>query len=83
METTNLAEKAAHGMTETAETIASTLVAVLNKLAGRKSDVKLSFEDLTLEFTLMKARLNGAIVLDVVFAAEAEAPAAPKRAQKK
>jgi hypothetical protein len=74
METTsNLAEKAAHGMAETAEILADTLVAVMDKLAGKQSDVKLSFEDLTLELPMMKVRVNGAVVLELVFATEAEA----------
>jgi hypothetical protein len=73
METTNLAEKAAHGMAETAEILADTLVAVMDKLAGKQSDIKLSFEDLTLELPMMKVRVNGAVVLELVFATEAEA----------
>ena len=79
METTsNITEKAAHGIAETAEILADTLVAVMDKLAGKQSDVKLSFEDLTLELPMMKVRVNGAIVLDLVFAAEAEA-SGPKK----
>jgi hypothetical protein len=71
--TSKLAEKAAHSMAETAETLADTLVVVMDKLAGKQSDVKLSFEDLTLELPMMKVRLNGAIVLDIVYAKEAQA----------
>ena len=79
METTsNIAEKAAHGIAETAEILADTLVAVMDKLAGKQSDVKLSFEDLTLELPMMKVRVNGAIVLDLVFAAESEASGSKK-----
>ena len=55
-----------------AETLGDTVIAVLDKLAGKKSDLKLSFEDLTLDLGMMKARLNGAVVLDVVYASEAE-----------
>lgn len=58
-------------MQRTAETMGDTIVAVLDKLAGKQSDVKLSFEDLTLDTGVMKARLNGAIVLDIVMAKEA------------
>ena len=79
METTsNIAEKAAHGMAETAEILADTLVAVMDKLAGKQSDVKLSFEDLTLELPMMKVRVNGAIVLDLVFATESVASSSKK-----
>ena len=52
--------------------MANTLLAVMDKLAGKESDLKLSFEDLTLDVGMMKARLNGAIVLDIVYAKEAE-----------
>ena len=68
----NIAEKTAHGMEKTAETMANTLLAIIDKLAGKESDLKLSFEDLTLDVGLMKAKLNGAIILDIVYAKEAE-----------
>jgi len=57
-------ENAAHGMAET-------MLAVIDKLAGKESDIKLSFEDLTLDTGIFKARLNGAIVLDIVYSKEA------------
>jgi hypothetical protein len=79
METTSkIAEKAAHGMAATAETLADTLIAVMDRLAGKQSDVKLSFEDLTLELPMMKVRVNGAIVLDIVYAKEAGAVSSGK-----
>ena len=81
--TSNIAEKAAHGMAETAETLAETLVAVIDKLAGKQSDVKLSFEDLTLELPMMKVKLNGAIVLDLVFAKETETEESLKKKRSK
>ena len=56
----------------TAETMGDTVIAVLDKLAGKKSDIKLSFEDLTFDLGMMKARVNGAVVLDVVYASEAK-----------
>ncbi|MCW4023415.1 MAG: hypothetical protein NWF01_00055 [Candidatus Bathyarchaeota archaeon] len=56
---------------KTAQDISDTILAVLDKLAGKQSDLKLSFEDLTLDMGPMKARLNGAIVLDIVYAKEA------------
>jgi hypothetical protein len=57
-------EKAAHGM-------ADTILAVMDKLAGKESDLKLSFEDLTLDMGAFKAKINGAIVLDIVYSKEA------------
>jgi hypothetical protein len=70
MQTENM-EKASHGIEKAAETMGDTIIAVLDKLAGKKSDIKLSFEDLTLETGVMKTRVNGAIVLDIVYAQEA------------
>jgi hypothetical protein len=55
----------------TAETIGDTIIAVIDKLAGKQSDLKLSFEDLTFDTGVFKARMNGAIVLDIVMAKEA------------
>jgi hypothetical protein len=72
MQTENM-EKASHGIEKAAETMGDTLIAVLDKLAGKKSDIKLSFEDLTLETGVMKTRVNGAVVLDIVYAQEASA----------
>jgi hypothetical protein len=65
-------EKASQSIKRTAETVGDTVIAVLDKLAGKKSDLKLSFEDLTLDTGIMKARINGAVVLDVVYAQDAE-----------
>ena len=69
---TNITEKTAHGIEKTAETMANTLLAIMDKLAGKESDLKLSFEDLTLDVGLLKAKLNGSIILDIVYAKEAE-----------
>ena len=52
------------------EDFGDTLLKVIEKLAGKESDVKLTFQDLTLEVGMVKATLNGSVVLDVVFATE-------------
>jgi hypothetical protein len=70
--TSNMVEKTSHGLEKTAETIADTVLAVMDKLAGKESDIKLSFEDLNLDLGMMKVKLNGAIVLDIVYAKEIE-----------
>ena len=57
-------------MAKPSEDFGETIVKVIDKLAGKGSDLKLTFQDLTLEVGMMKATLNGSIVLDVVFAAE-------------
>jgi len=66
-------ERASGSMEKTAETVGDTIIAVLDRLAGKQSDLKLSFEDLTLDTGVMKARVNGAVVLDLVVAKEVEA----------
>jgi hypothetical protein len=65
MENSKPLEKTAHNMAET-------VLAIMDKLAGKESDLKLSFEDLTLDLGMFKAKLNGAIVLDIVYAKEAK-----------
>lgn len=62
----------AKSIEKTSETISETILAVIDKLAGKQSDLKLSFQDLTLEFGMVKAKVNGAIVLDVVYSKGAE-----------
>jgi hypothetical protein len=55
-----------------AETISDTIIAVLDRLAGKKSDLKLSFQDLTFDTGVFKARMNGAVVLETTMAKELE-----------
>jgi hypothetical protein len=70
--TSKIAEKTAHGMEQAAETLADTLLAVMDKLAGKESDIKLSFENLTLDLGMMKTTLNGAIILDIIYSKDVE-----------
>ncbi len=65
-------DKGSQATQQTAETVGDTVVAVLDRLAGTKSDLKLTFEDLRLDSQLFNARLNGAIVLDVEMAKKTE-----------
>jgi hypothetical protein len=60
-----------HAIEKTTQNLADTMLAVIDKLAGKQSDLKLSFEDLTLDLGRVKARVNGAIVLDIVYSKEA------------
>jgi hypothetical protein len=55
------------------QSMVDTVLAVMDKLAGKESDIKLSFEDLTLDMGAFKAKLNGAVVLDIVYSKEASA----------
>ena len=57
-------------MAKTSEDFGDTLLKLIDKLAGKESDIKLSFQDLTLEVGMVKAKLNGSIVLDVQYVLE-------------
>lgn len=46
------------------------LAQLIEKLAGKETDFELNFKDLTVEVGGLKARLNGSIVLDIVYVAE-------------
>lgn len=46
------------------------LIHLIDKLAGKKADIKLSFENLTLDTGMVKVKLNGSIVLDVLYVTE-------------
>jgi hypothetical protein len=52
------------------EEFGDTIVKIIDKLAGKGSDLKLTFQDLTLDMGMMKTTLNGSITLDIVFAKE-------------
>ncbi|MCL2642194.1 MAG: hypothetical protein FWD52_01560 [Candidatus Bathyarchaeota archaeon] len=65
-------ETVSHGLEKAAESMCDTIISVMDKLAGKKSDIKLSFEDLTIETGPLKAKINGSIVLDIVYASDAE-----------
>ncbi len=71
--TAEMMNKSSHAMQQTAETVGDTIVQVIDKLAGTKSDVRLTFEDLTFDAQVFKAKLNGSVVLDVTMAKEATA----------
>ena len=70
--TSSLTENAAHGLQKAADNVSSVLLLVMDMLAGTESDIKLSFEDLIFETGMIKARLNGAVVLSVVYASKAD-----------
>jgi len=54
-------------MEKTAGDLGGILLQLIDKLAGKKSDIKLSFKDLTLDIGMMKVKLNGSVVLDVLY----------------
>ncbi|HDQ06963.1 MAG TPA: hypothetical protein ENN36_09645 [Candidatus Bathyarchaeota archaeon] len=58
-------------MAKTSEDMGDTLIKLIDKLAGKESDIKLSFQDLTLDMGFVKTKLNGSIVLDVIYVTDA------------
>jgi hypothetical protein len=68
----NTSKEMSANMQKTAETMSSTIPTLLDKLAGKQSDIKLSFQDLTLETGMTKIVVNGSIVLDIVYSKEAK-----------
>jgi hypothetical protein len=59
-------------MAKVPEDMGDTLLKLIDKLAGKGSDVKLSFQDLTLDLGMVKAKLNGSVVLDILYVSEAQ-----------
>ncbi len=55
-----------------AETMSDTIVSVLDRIAGKESDIKLTFQDLEFDTGVFKAKLSGSIILDIVMAKEPE-----------
>ncbi len=47
--------------------IGEIMLKMRDKLAGKVSNLKLSFQDLTLDAGPAKIKLNGSIVLDVIY----------------
>ena len=72
LDTDRKIENHSKSMEKAAQNMADTVLVIMDKLAGKESDLKLSFEDLTLDMGMFKAKLNGAIVLDIVYAKEAK-----------
>jgi hypothetical protein len=57
-------------MAKSSEDMGDSLLKLIDKLAGKESDIKLSFQDLTLDLGMVKATLNGSIVLDILYPTE-------------
>jgi hypothetical protein len=58
---------------KTSEDMGDTMIKLIDKLAGKGSDIKLSFQDLTLDVGGIKTKLNGSVVLDVLYVKEKDA----------
>jgi len=59
-------------MAKTSEDMGDTMIKLIDKLAGKESDIKLSFQDLTLDMGMVKAKLNGSIVLDLIYVTDVQ-----------
>jgi hypothetical protein len=57
-------------MAKTSEEMSDTMLKLIDKLAGKGSDIKLSFQDLTLDMGVVKAKINGSIILDILYVSE-------------
>ncbi len=59
-----------NAMSNSTEGMGDTLIKLIDKLAGKGSDIKLSFQDLTLDTGIVKVNVNGSIILDVLYVKE-------------
>jgi len=57
-------------MSETMKGLGETLAQLIDKLAGKGTNVQLTFKDLTLEMAGMKTKLNGTVTLDILYVSE-------------
>lgn len=57
-------------MSHSGSDMGDTLIKLIDKLAGKGSDIKLSFQDLTLDAGVLQAKINGSIVLDIEYVSE-------------
>ncbi len=58
-------------MSKSSGDMGDTMLKLVDKLAGKGSDIKLTFQDLTLDMGMVKAKVNGSIVLDILYVQEA------------
>jgi hypothetical protein len=65
-------ENAAHSLESVGNSLADAVLSIMDKLAGKESDIRLTFDELTLDTGIMKTKLNGSIILDIVYAKEIE-----------
>ena len=59
-------------LSETIKDMGETIAQLIDKLAGRGTNLQLTFNNLTLEWAGLKTKLNGAIVLDILYAEKIE-----------
>jgi len=54
-------------MTERVEGFAESVVQILEKLAGKESDLEFKFKDLVLEVAGLKTKLSGSMMLSIKY----------------
>jgi endonuclease IV len=54
-------------MAETIKELGESIALLVEKLAGKGSNLELSFKGLTLEIAGLKTKINGSVVLDVLY----------------
>jgi len=57
-------------LSETMKGLGETLAQLIDKLAGKGTNLQLTFKDLTLEWAGMKTKLNGTITFDILYVTE-------------
>lgn len=57
-------------MSGTIKDLGETLAQLIDKLAGKGSDLEISFKDLRLEIAGLKVTLNGSVTLDILYVTE-------------
>jgi len=57
-------------LSETMKGLGETLAQLIDKLAGKGTNLQLTFKDLTLEWAGMKTKLNGSITFDILYVTE-------------
>lgn len=57
-------------LSETIKGVGETLAELIDKLAGKGTNLQLTFNDLSLEWAGLKTRLNGSVVLDILYVSE-------------
>jgi hypothetical protein len=78
----NVAETVYSGAQLVMQNLADSFAPVLEKLAGTQSELKLSFEDLTLDTGMVKAKIRGQIVLSAAYTNTAQpTPTDPARSK--
>ena len=58
-------------MSKSSGDMGDTMLKLIDKLAGKESDIKLRFHDLTLDMGAVKAKINGSIILDILYVTDA------------